>query len=245
MTPRRTMATARRVLAQLRHDKRTIALMLVVPVVLISLLKWVLDATPGAFNSVGLSLLGIFPFVSMFLITSVATLRERKSGTLERLLAMPLGKADLVFGYQIAFGTFAVLQALIATSVTVWGLGLKVIGPTWAVVLVAVVVAELGTAMGLFISAFAETEFQAVQFMPAMVLPQFLLCGLLADRQAMTTPLRWLSDVLPLSYAVDAMQRISTQTYVSRATWLDLGVVLAFVLSSLLLGAVTLRGRTD
>ena len=117
MTPRRTMATARRVLAQLRHDKRTIALMLVVPVVLISLLKWVLDATPGAFNSVGLSLLGIFPFVSMFLITSVATLRERKSGTLERLLAMPLGKADLVFGYQIAFGTFAVLQALIATSV--------------------------------------------------------------------------------------------------------------------------------
>ncbi|MEI7777976.1 MAG: ABC transporter permease [Actinomycetes bacterium] len=245
MTPRRTMATARRVLAQLRHDKRTIALMLVVPVVLISLLKWVLDATPGAFNSVGLSLLGIFPFVSMFLITSVATLRERKSGTLERLLAMPLGKADLVFGYQIAFGTFAVLQALIATSVTVWGLGLKVIGPTWAVVLVAVVVAELGTAMGLFISAFAETEFQAVQFMPAMVLPQFLLCGLLADRQAMTTPLRWLSDVLPLSYAVDAMQRISTQTYVSRATWLDLGVVLAFVLSSLLLGAVTLRRRTD
>jgi len=239
------MATARRVLAQLRHDKRTIALMLVVPVVLISLLKWVLDATPGAFNSVGLSLLGIFPFVSMFLITSVATLRERKSGTLERLLAMPLGKADLVFGYQIAFGTFAVLQALIATSVTVWGLGLKVIGPTWAVVLVAVVVAELGTAMGLFISAFAETEFQAVQFMPAMVLPQFLLCGLLADRQAMTTPLRWLSDVLPLSYAVDAMQRISTQTYVSRATWLDLGVVLAFVLSSLLLGAVTLRRRTD
>ena len=245
MTPRRTMATARRVLAQLRHDKRTIALMLVVPVVLISLLKWVLDATPGAFNSVGLSLLGIFPFVSMFLITSVATLRERKSGTLERLLAMPLGKADLVFGYQIAFGTFAVLQALIATSVTVWGLGLKVIGPTWAVVLVAVVVAELGTAMGLFISAFAETEFQAVQFMPAMVLPQFLLCGLLADRQAMTTPLRWLSDVLPLSYAVDAMQRISTQTYVSRATWLDLGVVLAFVVSSLLLGAVTLRRRTD
>jgi len=245
MSARRTLATARRVLAQLRHDPRTIGLMLVVPVVLISLLKWVLDASPGVFDSVGLSLLGIFPFVLMFLVTSVATLRERKSGTLERLLAMPLGKADLVFGYQIAFGSFALVQAALATAVTVWGLGLDVAGPKWAVVLVAVLVAELGTATGLFLSAFAESEFQAVQFMPAIVLPQFLLCGLLADRQSMATPLRLLSDVLPLSYAVDAMQRISVQPTVSRATWLDLAVVLSFVVASLLLGAVTLRRRTD
>lgn len=244
MTPRRTLATARRVLAQVRHDRRTIALMLLVPVVLISLLKGVLDGTPGAFDSSGLSLLGIFPFVLMFLVTSVATLRERKSGTLERLLAMPLGKAELIFGYQIAFGTFALLQAVIATSVTIWGLSLKVAGPTWIVILVAVLVAELGAATGLFFSAFAETEFQAVQFMPAVVLPQFLLCGLLSDRQAMIAPLRWLSDLLPLSYAVDAMQRISAQARVSRATWLDLGVVLGFVLASLVFGAVTLRRRT-
>jgi ABC-2 type transport system permease protein len=136
------------------------------------------------------------------------------------------------------------LQAVIATSVTIWGLSLKVAGPIWMVILVAVLVAELGTATGLFLSAFAETEFQAVQFMPAVVLPQFLLCGLLSDRQVMVTPLRWLSDVLPLSYAVDAMQRISAQANVSRATWLDLGVVLGFVLASLLFGAVTLRRRT-
>ena len=244
MTARRTLTTAKRVLSQLRHDPRTIGLMLVVPIVLICLLKWVLNSTPGAFDSLGLSLLGIFPLVLMFLVTSVAMLRERRSGTLERLLAMPLGKADLVFGYQFAFGAFALVQAVLATVVTVGPLSLHVAGPTWIVVLVAVLVAELGTATGLFLSAFANSEFQAVQFMPAFVLPQLLLCGLFAPRQGMATPLRWLSDVLPLSYAVDAMQRITAQVGVSRATWLDLGIVLGFVIASLLLGSVTLRRRT-
>lgn len=244
MNAHRTLITARRVLAQLRHDKRTVGLMLVVPLLLISLLKWVLDSTPGLFDALGLSLLGIFPLILMFLVTSVAMLRERRSGTLERLLAMPLGKGDLVFGYQAAFGAFALVQAVLATFLTVGPLRLNVAGPTWVVVLVAVLVAELGTATGLFLSAFANTEFQAVQFMPAFVLPQLLLCGLFSSRQGMATPLRWLSDVLPLSYAVDAMQRITVQSGVSRATWLDLGIVLAFVVASLLLGSVTLRRRT-
>src|SRR3954449_7731104 len=181
MNARLTLATADRVLRQIRHDPRTIALLLVVPCVLIGLLAWIYNDTP-VFDQIGAPLLGVFPFVVMFLVTSVATLRERQSGTLERLLTMPLGKGDLIGGYAIAFGLLAVVQALIASGFAVWALDLDVAGPVWLLVVVATVDALLGTALGLLVSAFARSEFQAVQFMPAFVLPQFLLCGLLISR---------------------------------------------------------------
>ena len=167
----RTLATARRVLRQLRHDPRTIALMLVVPCVLLTLLKYVFDGSPRTFDSAGASLLGIFPLITMFLVTSIATLRERTSGTLERLMTMPLGKGDLLAGYALAFGAVAVVQAALATGLTVLVLGLDVTGSAWLLLLVALADALLGTALGLFVSAFASSEFQAVQFMPAVLLP--------------------------------------------------------------------------
>ena len=161
MSLRLTTATAARVLRQLRHDPRTIALLLVVPCVLIGLLAWMLEATP-MFDAIGPALLGVFPFVVMFLVTSVTTLRERQSGTLERLLTTPMGKADLVGGYALAFGAVAVLQALLASAFAIYVCGLDVVGPAWLLVVVAVADAVLGTAVGLFVSAFAATEFQAV-----------------------------------------------------------------------------------
>lgn len=245
MSTRCTLATARRVLTQLVHDRRTIALMLLVPVFLMGLLRWVFTDDPQVFNSIGLPLLGIFPFVTMFLVTSVATLRERTSGTLERLLAMPIGKGDFVVGYQLAFGVFAIIQSLIAAAAAIWLMGLAVAGPIWAAVLVAVLVALLGTAFGLGVSAFAKTEFQAVQFMPLVVLPQFLLCGLLAPRDTMAPALTAISNVLPLSYAVDAMNAITTQTTLSQETWIDLAVVFGFGLAALAVGALTLRRQSD
>ncbi|HYO19504.1 MAG TPA: ABC transporter permease, partial [Dermatophilaceae bacterium] len=170
MSPRLTMATAARVLAQVRHDHRTLALLMVVPCVLMGLLAWIYLNTP-VFDAIGAPLLGIFPFLIMFLVTSIATLRERQSGTLERLLAMPLGKADLIGGYALAFGLLAAVQAIIASTFALLVLGLDVAGPAWLLILVAVVDCLLGTALGLFLSAFAATEFQAVQFLPAFVLP--------------------------------------------------------------------------
>ena len=124
----------------------------------------------------------MFPFIVMFLVTSVTTLRERSSGTLERLLSMPMAKLDLLVGYALAFGVVALVQSLLAVGLTVGVLGMDLAGPLWALALVAVLDAVLGTTMGLFVSAFAETEFQAVQFMPALVLPQILLCGLFVAR---------------------------------------------------------------
>ncbi|HYY09922.1 MAG TPA: ABC transporter permease [Kineosporiaceae bacterium] len=243
MTPRLTLATAGRVLRQVRHDPRTIGLLVVVPCVLMGLLAWIYADTP-VFDAIGAPLLGVFPFVVMFLVTSIATLRERRTGTLERLLTLPLGKGDLLAGYALAFGALAAVQAAVATGFAVGVLGLDVAGNGWLLLLVAVVDSVLGTALGLFLSAFAATEFQAVQFLPAFVLPQFLVCGLLVPRDALPTVLERISDVLPLSYAVDAMRTISTQATGTSDVVRDLVVVLAFAVAALAAGAATLRRRT-
>ncbi|WP_299539403.1 ABC transporter permease [uncultured Streptomyces sp.] len=240
----RTLATAGRVLRQLRHDPRTIALLLVVPVLMITLLRYVFDGSPRTFDSVGASLLGIFPLITMFLVTSIATLRERTSGTLERLLAMPLGKGDLIAGYALAFGAVAVAQSLLATAVSVWLLGLDVVGSPWLLLLVALLDALLGTALGLFVSAFAASEFQAVQFMPAVIFPQLLLCGLFVARDRMQPVLEALSNVLPMSYAVDGMNEVLRHADVTGDFVRDVVVVAGSALLVLFLGAATLRRRT-
>ena len=242
MTPGRTTATAGRVLEQLRHDPRTVALILVVPTMLMALLAWILPEQD--WKQYGPPLLGIFPMLVMFLVTSVATLRERTSGTLERLLSMPMGKGDFVFGYAVAFSALAIVQALVVGGVSFGPLGLTVQGSAWLVVLVAVVDGLVGTALGLFVSAFAQTEFQAVQFMPMALLPQLLLCGLIVPTDQLPAPLEWLSRFLPLTYAVDAMARVASSPTVGREFWADLGVVLAMGVLLLGLGAATLRRRT-
>ena len=219
-------------------------MLLVVPVVLLTLLRYVFDDATGAFDRVGGPLLALFPFISLFVVTSVAMLRERSSGTLERLLAMPLGKADLLGGYALAFGLVAVVQTLLASAVALGPLGLDVAGSPAMVVLLAVLNALLGTALGLLLSAFARNEFQAVQFLPAAVLPQLLLCGLFAPRETMAAPLRWLSDVLPLTYAVDGMQEVAASAQVTGDLALDLAVVIGCIAAALAIGAATLPRRT-
>jgi ABC-2 type transport system permease protein len=244
MTGRILLATTGRVLRQLRHGPRTIALLLVVPSVLMGLLAWILIDTPGAYDRFGLSLLGVFPLIVMFMVTAVATLRERTTGTMERLLATPAGKGDVVIGYGLAFGLAATVQAVVVAGLSFLLFGLDAAGPFWAVVLVAVSVAVLGTALGLGASSMAATEFQAAQFMPAIILPQLLLCGLVVPRDQLPAPLEALSNVLPMSYAVDAMQQLTVSAEVGSQVWRDLAVIAAFTAGALILGATTLRRRT-
>jgi ABC-2 type transport system permease protein len=250
MNTRITLAVTVRVLTQLRRDHRTLAMLLVLPCLVLALLWWMFDAggapLAGGFDALGPPLLALIPFIVMFLVTSVTTLRERSSGTLERLLAMPTGKGDVLVGYALAFGAVAAVQSVLAVLLCWAVLGLDVSGPVWMLVVVAVADAVLGTALGLFVSAFARTEFQAVQFMPALVIPQILLCGLFLPRDAMPKVLEAISDVLPLSFAVDAMTGVSTAATggVAGSVWGDLAVVVAFVVAGLLLGAATLRRRT-
>lgn len=245
MSPRMTLSTARRVLRQLRHDPRTIALILLVPSVLITLIRFIFDDRPDVFDRVGLITLGVFPFSSMFLVTSVAMLRERTSGTLERLLTTPINKLDLLFGYGIAFAVAAAVQATVTSLVAYGLLGLDTHGSAFLIGAIAITNAILGMSLGLFTSAFAATEFQAVQFMPVVVMPQVLLCGLLTPRNAMVDWLQRLSDVMPLTYAVEALTEVSTHAGATGIMWRDIAIVLFATVVALALGAATLARRTD
>jgi ABC-2 type transport system permease protein len=236
------LATAQRVLRQVRHDPRTVGLIVVVPAALVALMAWVYSGTP-VFDQVGAPMLALFPFTVMFLVTSLTTLRERQSGTLERLLTTPLGKHQLIGGYALAFGLLAAVQAVVATSVAL-AVGLDVAGPVPALLGVSVLVAVLGTALGLLASAFATTELQAVQFMPAFVLPQLLLCGLLRPREDLPAGLQELSALLPLSYAVDAVTALAEQAEPGTDLLVPLLVVVGFAVVALAAGSLTLRRRT-
>jgi ABC-2 type transport system permease protein len=239
-----TLATGRRVLGQLRHDPRTVVLLLAVPSLLLVLFKYVFYGSPQVFDRVGLPMLGIFPFTTMFLVTSIAMVRERTSGTLERLLTTPMHKFDLLGGYALAFGAVALAQGSVSAAVALGPLGLTVQAGVGVVLTLAVLNALLGMALGLFLSAFATTEFQAVQFMPAAVIPQVLLCGLLIPRDQMADVLYWISNVLPLSYAVDALVAAQTTSSLTADMAVDLLVVAGCALAALALGAATLRRRT-
>ena len=241
MSIRRIWAVARRNLAQLRHDPRTIALMILAPILLMTLLKYVYIDQPQVFQKVAAALLGVFPMLVMFLITSVATLRERTSGTLEKLLIMPITKLEFILGYAKAFGIAALIQATIVTSVAVGPLGLKIAGSQLMLIVVAILDALLGLAIGLFVSSLAKTEFQAVQFMPAVLLPQLLLSGLLAPRESLPNGFRQVSDFLPLSYAVDATQKVISGAGSLKTDFLVIALFLFLLLGA---GAATLRRQS-
>lgn len=243
MSPRRTLATAGRVLRQIRHDPRSIALMVVAPSLLVGLFSWLFSEQDGVFQQLGPAILALFPFIIMFLITSITTLRERRSGTLERLMTTPLAKGDFIVGYALAFAVAAIVQAVVTVAFAVLVCGLAVDGPLWQLGLVAVVDALLGTALGLLASAFARTEFQAVQFMPVLVFPQVLLGGVLMPRDQMPEALRAISDWLPLSYAIDAINAV-TAAESGWDLWGPVLVIVAFAIGALVLGSLTLRRRT-
>lgn len=217
--------------------------MLIAPCLLISLLWWVFSENEAMFDKVAPALLGVFPFTVMFLVTSITTLRERVTGTMERLMAMPIGKFDIIIGYALAFGIFGVIQSLLTSSVAIFLLGMDVAGPQWFVVMVALLDTLLGVALGLFVSAFARTEFQAVQFMPALIFPQVIICGLFIPLNQLPDILERVAYFLPLTYAVDALNRVTTESSLSGEAWRDVWVVLAFVVAALFVGVVTLRRR--
>jgi ABC-2 type transport system permease protein len=234
-----TLATSRRVLLQLRHDPRTVGLMIIVPALLMVLLRYVYDSATF-FSGIAPALLGFFPFLMMFLVTSITTLRERTSGTLERLMTSPMSKLDLLVGYALAFALVGLVQVAVAVLVSLW-LGMELAGSVWWLLLVAALDALLGVALGLLASAFARTEFQAVQFMPIVVLPQFLLCGLFHPRGEMATVLRWASNAMPLSYAVSALRRVADAPTVGATFVRDVLVVAGCALLALTVAAATLR----
>jgi ABC transporter DrrB family efflux protein len=243
MTFTRTFATAGRVLSQIRHDPRTIGLLIVVPSLLIGLVAWIFTDT-DTFQTIGPAMLALFPFIVMFLVTSITTLRERRTGTLERLLSMPMGRADFILGYTLAFGLLAIVQSVVAVGFAIWVCGLTIEGSVWLLLAVALADAILGTTLGLFASAFARTEFQVVQFMPVIVFPQVLLGGIFIPRDQLPEGLKIVSDWLPLSHAIDALNAVATDSHDAAYVGVQLLIIAAFAVAAIIVGSLTLQRRT-
>jgi ABC-2 type transport system permease protein len=245
MSIRCTIATMIRVLEQLRRDRRRLALVFVVAPALVALFKFIFNNQADTFARIGAPMIGLWPLILMFLITSIAMLRERTTGTLERLMSLPIGKLDILLGYALAFAVLATLQGTISGLVGFLLLDVQAEGLAWGVVLLAIANALLGMSLGLglFFSAFAKTEFQAVQFMPAILIPQILVSGLLVPREMMPRALEVVSNSLPVTYAYDALTRI-TANDTSARFWFDAGIIVLAISVALILGAATLRRRT-
>jgi ABC-2 type transport system permease protein len=234
----------------LAADHRSVAMILLVPVLVITLMYFMFEnaphrpGIPTPFNNACLILLGIFPLFVMFVITSITMQRERASGTLERILTTPLRRFDLLIAYGSAFSVAAAAQATLACAVSFWLLGFDTAGnPAWVFV-IAIASAVLGVGLGLLCSAFARTEFQAVQFIPLVLVPQLLLAGIIVPRPAMAHWLQWLSNAMPASYALEALQQVNTHAELTYVAVRDIIVVVGFAVAALCLAAATLRRRT-
>ncbi len=244
MSPDLTLASTGRILRQLAHDKRTIAIVVVVPIVVITLLHYLFDGRQPYVSRVELIMLAVFPIILMFLLTATAMVRERTSGTLERLMTTPIGKSDILFAYALAFGCLATIQVSLATGYTRLVLDMQVSASIWYVLLTAIIGAQLGVAFGLLASAVSTSEFQAVQLFPALIIPQLMLCGLFGPRDQMNEALHVISSALPITYAVEALTELFSHAEPTRHFWISLGVAMGCTLALLLIASATLRRRT-
>ncbi|WP_085149857.1 MULTISPECIES: ABC transporter permease [Mycolicibacterium] len=250
LSPQAYLATTGRILRQLAADHRSVAMILLVPSLIITLMYFMFQNAPHRpggptpFNTACLIMLGVFPLIVMFLITSITMQRERVSGTLERILTTPLRRFDLLAAYGTAFSIAAAAQASLACVVAFWFLGFHTEGSPILVFFIAIINAVLGVGLGLLCSAFARTEFQAVQFMPLVIAPQLLLCGIIVPRAAMPEWLQWISNVLPASYALEALQEVGAYSEPTATAVRDIAVVVGFAVLALCLAAATLRRRT-
>lgn len=246
----RPLATVGRIVAQLHADPRTIALVMFLPVVFISLLYFVMidlptpPGAPSAFDQIGPTMLAVLPMMLMFLVTSITMLRERTSGTLERLLTTPLSRWNLLASYGLVFGALGVLQASLLATFVLWVYGVEIDGPLWVLLLISLLDALVGVSFGLLASAFARTEFQAVQFMPLFIGPQLFLCGLFAPVDQMPDALAAVARVLPMTWATEAVLDVTGNTEVSGATWVGVSLLAALVVGMLVIAASSMPRRT-
>jgi len=243
MIPSQASIIAGRVIRQLIRDRRTIVLIVVVPLVVMTLIG--LSFPEGnVLNYIAPALLATLALFFSFLLTGISFLRERSQGTMERLMASPVSRLDIVVGYLFGFFIFALTQTLIILLFTIYVLGVHYYGDLWQIFVFQVVVITVAVNLGIFISTFARNEFQMVQFIPLIILPQVFLCGVIWPMEQMPDYLQWLSAILPLTYAVDGLRNIMLTGKSLLDVGFELSVLISFALIISILAAITLRRGT-
>jgi ABC-2 type transport system permease protein len=231
---------AQRTINQLLRDRRTIALILVVPLVIASLIgvslpnKLILNSTLPAMLAVLILFFG-------FLLSGISFLRERSQGTRERLMASPVSRLDIVAGYLLGFLLFAIIQTLILFFYTVYVLKVDSRGDLWQIILFQILIGILAVCLGIFISAFAKNEFQMVQFIPLIIVPQIFICGVLFPVSQMPEYLQWIGKFLPLTYAVDGARALMLQGKGLLDIGKEVGILAAYAVVLMVLAGISLR----
>ncbi len=238
-----TLNIAQRIINQLIRDRRTIALLVIVPLVIASLVgvsvpdKSILDYTAPAILAVLILFFG-------FLLTGISFLRERSQGTLERLLASPVSRFDIVGGYLLGFLLFALVQTLIIFFYMIYVLDVNYHGELWQILVFQILIGIGAVCLGTFFSVFAKNEFQMIQFIPLIIVPQIFLCGLLWPVSQMPEYLQWLANCLPLTYGVEGIRDMMIQGKGLLDIGKDVGVLAAYAVGLLILASLTLRRGT-
>lgn len=240
MIPSHASTIATRIIHQLVRDRRTLVLIVVVPLVVMTLIGLSFPAS-NVLDYIAPALLATLALFFSFLLTGISFLRERSQGTMERLMASPVSRLDIVVGYLFGFFIFALLQTLIVLLFTIYVLDVHYSGDLWQIFVFQIVVITGAVNLGIFISTFARNEFQMVQFIPLIILPQVFLSGVLWPVEQMPDYLQWLSAVLPLTYAVDGLRDIMLAGKNLLDVSLELAVLVGFAILTSILAAVTLR----
>ena len=185
--------------------------------------------------------IGFFAFFFVFLLTSVSFLRERMQGSIERLMVSPISRPEIVTGYMLGFSLFAAIQSALVIAFSIWVLGIHQVGNVGYVFLVTLMLTLGAVNLGIFLSTFARTELQVVQFIPVVIVPQALLSGMIWSLDSMPDPLRWLAEALPLTWANEALREIMIRGGDLTRIWHELGLLTGFAALMVILSSVTLR----
>ena len=237
----RTLAITERIIRQILRDRRSIGLLVVGPLIVMSLVGFSLYEQRAVLDRVAPGLLAVFVLFFTFILTGVGFLRERAQGTLERLQTTLVGSFDIMLGYMLGFLIFAIVQTVVILLFTIFALKIEYVGSLWEIGVVLFLLVTVAVSLGIFISSFASNEFQVVQFIPIVLAPQIFLSGVIIPVEQMPALFEWLSVVIPLTYAVDALQEIMLLGTDLTTLWFNLSVIAAFSVALLAAAVATLR----
>jgi len=237
----RKLAIATRIVREIRRDRRSLALIIGAPIIVMSLIGFSFQDQKSVLNEVAPALIATMAMFFVFVLTGISFLRERSQGTLERLLSTAVTRSDLLIGYLAGFLLFALAQSIIILMYTLFVVDVDYAGKIWDIIIILLIVTITSVSMGIFVSTFAKNEFQVVQFIPLLIAPQIFLSGVILPTSQLPGYFQGISGVLPLTYANRALRDIMLRGASLSDVSTEIGVLVLFAIGMLTAAALTVR----